>query len=379
MSTNFLIAFNDIEASLWVKRNNLYTKNSIDSLFLKADELNVENIFVQVRSRGDALYYSDLINHNQNIENNFDPLGYIITLGKVFNIKIHAWLNTYLIWSALTPPLNENHLYFTNPDWFEVDFNGKSDRNIKLDKNNFNGWEGMYLSPNHPEVNLYLLDIFKELIIKYPELNGIHLDYIRFQDKYFGYNKEGINLFKSIYNFDPRDINRGLFSTKFGWSKTESDSISSIWSNFNCNNISNLVKSLNNFIQINNHEILISAAVKVNPIEARDRWSQNWVNWLENNIMDFVVVMNYTENNNIFITNLLNIKENVISFNPSRIIIGISLYNQNEESVAEKLLLSKLSGFNMISLFPYESIKKEEILINDIVSNYIYKKRFIGD
>ena len=237
----------------------------------------------------------------------------------------------------------------------------------------------MYLSPNHPEVNLYLLDIFKELIIKYPELNGIHLDYIRFQDKYFGYNKEGINLFKSIYNFDPRDINRGLFSTKFGWSKTESDSISAIWSNFNCNNISNLVKSLNNFIQINNHEILISAAVKVNPIEARDRWSQNWVNWLENNIIDFVVVMNYTENNNIFITNLLNIKENVISFNPSRIIIGISLYNQNEESVAEKLLLSKLSGFNMISLFPYESIKKEEILINDIVSNYIYKKRFIGD
>ena len=133
MLSNYLIAFNDIEASLWVKRNNIYTKDSIDSLFLKADELNVENIFVQVRSRGDALYYSDLINHNQNIENNFDPLGYIITLGKVFNIKIHAWLNTYLIWSALTPPLNENHLYFTNPDWFEVDFNGKSDRNIKFD------------------------------------------------------------------------------------------------------------------------------------------------------------------------------------------------------------------------------------------------------
>ena len=120
--TNYLIAFNDIEASLWVKINNIYTKASIDSLFLKADQLNVKNIFVQIRSRGDALYNSSLIKYNHNIEDNLDPLDYIITLGEIFNIKIHAWINTYLVWSENSPPSDTNHLYFTQPDWFEVDF-----------------------------------------------------------------------------------------------------------------------------------------------------------------------------------------------------------------------------------------------------------------
>ena len=49
-------------------------------------------------------------------------------------------------------------------------------------------WEGIYLSPLHPEVNQYLYSIIKEILDNY-KVDGIHFDYIRYQDDIYGYNK----------------------------------------------------------------------------------------------------------------------------------------------------------------------------------------------
>ncbi len=334
---------------------------------------------MQVRSRGDALYHSSIVDINKNIQNNFDPLLYITQLGKIFDIEVHAWVNTYLLWSSESEPVNSNHIYHLYPEWFEVDQNGKSDINIKIENIEKSIWEGLYLSPNHPMVNQYLLKVFKEIIINYPDLDGIHLDYIRFQDNYFGYNNEGIKTFISKNKFDPRNIHRGLFSERYGWTKDDLDSIKTLWTSFNCNNVTNLVSSLNQFIKKNNSKILISAAVKANPLEAKERWYQDWIGWLKNDLIDFAVIMNYSKSNNQFISNLYDVKESNIPRFKERVLVGISLYNQEEEGIAEKILLSELSGFNRISLFPYETIKNEVIKMEDILLNYIYKKRFIGD
>ena len=47
---------------------------------------NIKNIFIQVRSRGDALYKSKIVNINNNVEENFDPLEYTLSLGNLLNI-----------------------------------------------------------------------------------------------------------------------------------------------------------------------------------------------------------------------------------------------------------------------------------------------------
>ena len=52
-------------------------------------------------------------------------------------------------------------------------------------------WEGIYLAPTHPEVNPYLRDVIFEIISNY-EINGIHFDYIRYQDDIYGYNPSGL-------------------------------------------------------------------------------------------------------------------------------------------------------------------------------------------
>ena len=81
-------------------------------------------------------------------------------------------------------PKNKNHLYHTHPEWTESDLHGKMDWRIDLKSRKSPQWEGIYLSPLHPEVNLYLREVYKELIDNY-NIDGIHLDYIRFQDEFY--------------------------------------------------------------------------------------------------------------------------------------------------------------------------------------------------
>ena len=97
------------------------------------------------------------------------------------NINIHAWINMYIIWSSKIPPEDKNLLINRKRQWLDNSF--KYQTHIHSNK---------FLSPIHPNVNSYLLSIIDELIKKY-NINGIHLDYIRFKDNHYGNNKFGQN------------------------------------------------------------------------------------------------------------------------------------------------------------------------------------------
>jgi len=64
---------------LWVVRDALQTKESIDELINFASERNINDLFVQVRGRGDALYESQIIPKSQLLSSDeFDPLSYLL-------------------------------------------------------------------------------------------------------------------------------------------------------------------------------------------------------------------------------------------------------------------------------------------------------------
>ena len=358
----------------------MYSKKSIDSFMIEAFNNNIKNVFVQVRSRGDALYKSDLVKMNIRVQDNFDPLSYTILLGNLLDIKVHAWFNTYLIWSANSPPIDSSHIYYSNPDWFESDYFGKSDIDIKLENIQTPSWEGLFLSPNNPEVNPYLLKVIKEIFKNYPKLNGVHFDYIRFQDDFYGFNEHGIEDFISKYNFNPKDIFRDIFSSRYGWNDLEVDSIKNIRTSYNSDNITSLIHSVKLYRDSLNLDITISAAVKSNIVEAKNRWFQDWGTWIEDDIVDFVIPMNYSSDSNTFLERVNEISENLdlLSFQ-DKIIMGISLYNQDEYSIAEKILLSNLSGYNQICFFSYNSLKENDINFKLIENYYNNRKYLLGE
>ena len=143
---------------LWVVRNSMTTKADIDNMIEFATLNRFNNLLVQVRGRGDAYYESNLVPKSNLIKNiDFDPLAYIIPLAKEKGIRVHAWVNTYLLWSSRVMPVQKNHILKTNPDW--MDQNTKKKINISIEMKKFNGGkngiEGFYMAPNHPKVNSY--------------------------------------------------------------------------------------------------------------------------------------------------------------------------------------------------------------------------------
>ncbi len=363
----FSVSFsNNFDKCIWVKADAMIKEESIYDALIFAYEHEFNKVFLQVRSRGDSFYSSSIVPKNDLIDNNFDPLKYALDLGHSLGLEVHAWVNTYILWSSPNKPSYPNHLYYTNPDWMEVNVHGKSDSSIDINTPQSLNWEGIFLSPNNPEVNNYLRSVFYELIDDY-DIDGLHFDYIRFQDDIYGYNKVGRNIFEKKYGFDPFDIERSIISPKYGWSIAEIDSMNSIWSDYKTSNINSLVYKVRNRIDSLNKDIKISAAVKTNPLISKKKWSQDWRYWIDEGIMDFVVTMNYDPSLVNFSKNIESIRSEFSRYDFNKIIMGIAIYNQDALEVSDKIYLSYIYNFKGISLFPYDRKKANTYWFNDIL------------
>ena len=341
---------------LWIVRESMYNEKMINSALVYAYQSGYNIVFIQVRGRGYAFYNSEIVPKHPKIETEFDPLDYAVTLGHALGIEVHAWMNSYILWSSKTPPENPEHLYNTQKGWTEANIHGKMDSQIKLSEPQSPQWEGVYLSPTHPEVNPYLLSVYSEIINSY-NIDGIHLDYIRFQDEVYGYNKSGMAVFENIYDINPRDIVRGIISPRFGWSQEFVDSMYVAWDKFRRDAVTELVRNIYHEVHKPGHNIKLSAAVKPNIIDAKYRWYQEWDKWVQKGIIDFVVPMNYFKEIRDFNNSVQIMKSNLAQDELEMVVIGVSTYNQDAQSAADKILLARLNGFKGVSIFSWDSHK----------------------
>ena len=72
---------------LWIVRESMYTKSSIDSAMVYAYKSNYDIVFVQVRGRGYAFYDSNIVPKHPNIKPDFDPLEFYKTVGNEKNVR----------------------------------------------------------------------------------------------------------------------------------------------------------------------------------------------------------------------------------------------------------------------------------------------------
>ena len=316
------------QSGIWVVRHNLYSKKAIDKTISTIVELGIETIYLQVRGRGYALYHSAIEPPSPKIKDDFDPLAYFIAQAKPYNLTVHAWINTYLLWTAPKDPVDVSHLYHKHPEWFEV----------AIKQSPYYQTRNVYLSPHLKAVNDYLLTLIQELIRNY-DLDGIHLDYIRYLDKYCGYHKKALDQFYAIYAVLPGNLFK-LINNEF-------------WISFKSMKVTGLVESINKQIKKNDPDIKLSVAVKPDPNLARRDFGQNWRLWLNRDIVDYVVIMNYATDHYDFIKSL-----NIINkeFDSKNVYCGIALYNKNINTIIDQIKSAKKLGFDKIVLFSYDSI-----------------------
>ncbi|MBC8198334.1 MAG: family 10 glycosylhydrolase [Candidatus Marinimicrobia bacterium] len=327
----------NLDTFMWVQIESMTSKESIDKVIKFATQNRYSNLLVQVRSRDNAAYNSKIVSKYNSINTNFDPLKYIIEKGHINNIKIHAWLNMYVSWSGKYNPKNKNHLINVNSKWRDYSFNKT--------KNKFTNH---YLSPIHPEVNNYLLNIIKEVCNNY-NIDGIHLDYIRFKDLNFGNNNIGLKEFAVKMNYtDFSLVDKNI-------TQNQIDN----WNKFKVYKVTELVKQTHQFLKLNLKNTKLSVAVKPNLLEAKSRFSQDWGEWLKSGIVDYVLPMNYYSEMYYFNRDLKLMANRIPEPLHFKIIMGIGCYNQSVDDVIDKVSLVKMHSFGGISIFSFDNHKNE--------------------
>ncbi|MBA7699450.1 hypothetical protein ES703_108147 [subsurface metagenome] len=342
---------------LWILRESMVDREEIDAALTFARESGFNHVFVQVRGRGDAYYNSLLVPKSPLVrDSRFDPLVYAVTRGHELGLNVHAWVTTYLLWSARTPPETGNHAYHMHPEWLEVDAGGNAHRDIDLGAPRNESFEGIFLSPVHPEVNGYLQAVFTEILLNY-NIDGLHLDYCRFADLDYGYNEEGLGVFRSRYGFDPRDINRMQNRSTGNETNQGLDGKLEVWNDYRRRKVTDLTTALHAVITLSGKEIMLTAAVKPNAKVARHKYYQDWLQWLRDGILDYALPMNYTPELDEYMQNVTIVSDSLSERFRSRVIMGVATYNQDALATAEKIRVARLYGFEAVCVFSYDSHK----------------------
>ncbi len=330
---------------LWVVRNDLTSRKSIDVLLERSEISGANGLMVQVVGRAESYYLSSIL-PSADFDANFDPLEYIIIQARARGMEVHAWINAFLVWSAPYPPPNPEHIWHTHPEWFMADRFGISTKTYSREECDASGIVGATLSPAVPEVRAWLADIAVEIALKY-DVTGIHLDYIRYPNQSFGFEVPAVAEFYLQTGRNPENMNR------YSSVSAETDSI---WQEWKSEQVTETVETIRAALRRNSPETLLSCAVMADPFDAVLHYSCNWTDWLEDGLIDFVCTMAYTDN--AATAQRLAILETAIC--PEKVVYGIGIYNQSFASAiagSEEALARGAAG---ICIFDLNSMTEED-------------------
>ena len=328
------ISLNAQIRAMWVPIWEITTPEKADQVISDLNKHDINQLLVQVRYRGDAAYTPNKIsNFYKNNEKQyhavkdslFDPLDYLLAIRTNTNLEIHAWVTTFVITGHNLEKLHPEHIYFTNLELVTSNFS--------QEKMNYESYMGAYLDPGIPQVQKYTKNVILDLVSNY-KIDGIHLDYIRYPDSHFGFAELALEAYK-------KDVK---FQDAGAWKQWKEDQIT------------NFVKDIYANIKKISPNIELTAAVISNLDEA-ERFSQNWVKWLQEGYLDRAYLMEYSTSTTS-IEKHLNFLSNY-DMN-DKIVVGLrcwsTAYKYPAYKINEKIKLVNRKNFVGYALFSYTGI-----------------------
>ena len=256
----------------------------VDTLVENLARARANAVFMQVRRRADSYYTRTLEVPAQDpaYTSSFDALQYLIERAHARGIEVHAWFNVYPLWSG-APPANPDHLWHQHGPrapgedmWMNIYANGGvSDA----------------LDPGHPAVQNYLANVILDPI-PYYDLDGIHLDYIRYAEGDTVTGRSGYNPL-SVSRFQRQELRAGTPLAN-----------DAAWGDFRRRQVTQFVRQIYLRAIEKKPSLKVTAALiswgngPANDAGFRgtDAYAtvfQDWRSWLEEGILDLGMPMHY--------------------------------------------------------------------------------------
>lgn len=293
--------------ALWVTRFEFTTASAVDfpkirTIIQKAASANFNVVYFQVRTSGDALYFSDLEPCSPRMCTRLggprpaqDPLVVALDEAAKHGIEVHAWLNAYTgfiagsatacnQFSPTPAPAIPNWLK-ANPSWSVSTKSFTTGVITRQVDNCLTTPEYMWVSPGVPQVRAQLARVSADIARRYgPQgLKGIHLDRIRYPSNQVSYDPATQDAFRQA---------TGNFPTS---------NAQASWLNFRRGLVNQGVKDVYDSVRAVNPAMVLSAAVFPG-YQPRAGWSAQWSftdlfqdpqAWVAGGYLDVEVPMNY--------------------------------------------------------------------------------------
>ncbi|MGH9837047.1 MAG: glycoside hydrolase family 10 protein [Blastocatellia bacterium] len=363
--------------ALWVVRHTLASPESVRELVRRAKANGFTDLVVQVRGRGDAYYDSQIEPRAEDLARqpiNFDPLALVIDEAHLVGIKVHAWINIFLVANIERLPRAKDHLVYKHPDWVMVprgvaaeayNLDPKSleylDHIVEHVRNNRADLEGLFVTPAHPEVKDNLFNIWMDVATKY-EVDGLHFDYVCYPNPQFDYSRASIDRFRHEIEKNLEESERESLAGEF-----QSDPLvyatkfSERYAKFQRDQVTDLVERIYKGVKKVKPHVMISAAVFANDEDAVRSRFQDWKQWLQKGWLDVVCPMAYTPDTETFRKQMLNAMNNAAG---KKVWGGIGAFKQTAEGSIEKIRVGRDLGAHGFILFSYDSSIKVSADLN---------------
>jgi uncharacterized lipoprotein YddW (UPF0748 family) len=263
---------------VWFSQNTAieFSPDSLDRLFKQFADAGFNAVFPRVWYRGGTIYPSDVVEaaggpRQLSVFRSGDPLPILIETAHRYGLEVHAWME----YGFMMSPGGVGAILTANPEW------------KILSKDSLSYEDTIYgrfywADPANPEVRQFLVDLHREVAEKYPDIDGIHTDRLRFPNDEFSYTTAARERFQDETGGpDPVTISRGTadWNTWVRWRREQTALAQK--------DIYEAVKSVR-------EDITVSAAV-VPPymIGPGQEKLQYWPDWTANGYVDILIPMLY--------------------------------------------------------------------------------------
>jgi uncharacterized lipoprotein YddW (UPF0748 family)/outer membrane protein assembly factor BamB len=289
----------------WVDYANagIRTQSEINTLIANVKAAHMNSIIAQVRPRGDAFYISGYEPRSEYLlaGSPADPLRLLLNAAHAASprIEVHAWVNAEKSWSKGTGanpilPASPYHPFRLFPEFRNLDDLG----------NNYASGDGFFFDPGNPRQLDYNTKVYEDLARRYPDLDGIHYDFVRYATLNWGFTPTALARYGARTGLVPRQTDGQWTTPASNWS-TGLDPTFAQWRR---DQVTGFVRETYARVYKINPNIKISGSlicITGPPTSLTDAaWYvtdpakyryQNWYQWLKEGILDEGVGMAYKQ------------------------------------------------------------------------------------
>lgn len=345
--------------ALWVTRGDLTSKSNIDFMINLSKAMGANMLIVQVTASGDTLIDSDYLPRSRNVAPDFDALAYIVERGHQEGMQVHAWINAMVLGGFSQRPQDPRHVVNAHPELITYDTSGRSLTELigVLPDRIPSDLPGLMLEPTLPAVRSLIANHAAEIARKY-DVDGVHLDYIRYAGRNYGYNPASREAFRALHGYDPLAFappNAARFAAEHGVQLRAQ--LERLWDDYRRDAVTQTVRDVYAAVTREKPWVVVSAAVFANSNDAYQYRFQDWTMWLREGLIDLALPMAYSTNRNL-VREQIRVASEAARAGGRQVLAGIGAYNIKDDRALFTAILADMRSLGVagFSLFSYQSI-----------------------